>query len=141
LKTRLAVAAFVAASSLVVLTVPADAAVPQHVAPDTTLPCNDGSGKVAQFWNTTTLAAKNPCRTAYLSFGFGHDAEGESSGSVLNVAPGAHFNTGRAIGYRSDDNVGGVYGVSLGQFSCGFDGTWLVAKNSHGKWQFDHRCD
>lgn len=116
----------ISAATVAALAVPAGAAVP-HSPADLTFPCNDGSGKSAQVWNTRTFAAKNPCRSAYLTFWFSHDAEGQSSGSAMNVAPGAHFNTGRPSG--------GVYNIALGYFQCGYDGTWLVAPGGHGKWQ------
>ncbi|MEA2685286.1 MAG: hypothetical protein QOE93_481, partial [Actinomycetota bacterium] len=118
-------ALLLAAASVAAMAVPAGAAVPKGLA-DLTFPCNDGSGKSAQVW-TSILAAKNPCRSAYLTFWFGHAPEGESSGQAVNVAPGAHFNKGRPLG--------GVYNIALGNFQCGYDGTWLVAPAGHGKWQ------
>jgi hypothetical protein len=73
------------------LAVPAGAAVPKTPASQT-LPCNDGSGKSAQVWvGHTTLAAKNPCRTQWLTLGFGGLFGNLEPELALQVVPGAHF--------------------------------------------------
>ncbi len=81
------------AATVAVLAVPAGAAVPKKPATQT-IPCNDGSGRSAEAWSTgpVTFAAKNPCRTQWLDIAVGPEYGSGAPDSVLEVAPGAHFN-------------------------------------------------
>jgi hypothetical protein len=92
----------ISAAAVAALAVPAGAAVPTKQATQT-VPCNDGSGKSAQVWNTAGhLAATNPCRM-WLLMGYGsstYASGADSNGYAL--APGAHFNWGRPRAVRVD---------------------------------------
>jgi hypothetical protein len=119
-------ALLLAAATVAALAVPAGAAVPK-TATDLTFPCNDGSGKSAQVWSTRYFAAKNPCRSSYLVIGYGGSPDSQSSGSMVDVAPGAHFSQGRRSVL--------TWQVHLGQpdWCSGYDGNYVVTPHSHGK--------
>jgi hypothetical protein len=127
-------AALVIAASIPTLALPAGAAVPKKKA-QLTISCADGTGHSARVWYVkrrsmlTRLAAYNPCaRTLVLIWN--RNGGSETSGSILGVAPGAHFNRhtsfyGDNLGARLDE----PWSICGGEWHS----AWWVAANNHGR--------
>jgi hypothetical protein len=121
-------ALLLSAATVAALAVPAGADVPK-TAPELTVPCNDGTGHSAALWMGRHFAAKNPCHAGYLVIEYTYSQGSQSKGEALNVAPGAHFNKGTPfspVWYHVDGVVSDIV--------CQNWGTYVVAKNGHGKW-------